>query len=573
MSRPSLHGKRDLRHIPYLPGDEDGLDERSATARRALTDVLDSGLRRTNEAFWTHVERNGNGLAKTLDTYLQFRPRPYEFSGDETNMSSTEAEEDELGKKVFLTLLRLVNDGSRERSRLTADERRRIILKYSLVDVPKIIDLSVLYGRCDRDLVREVIDGGVKLLPTLIDDFIETGVIMEKNLKEMSDRGISATKGGELAPEDLLELLSYFHDVAVSLTSLSVVYPEAGAWLCQKGNLVRALEIIRDDVVTHFENATEDMRSLNLVRESASAAISCLRGEKATPREIQVGTSSEYIGIASSIVSVIESVKMVLPDLGIGFLKACVDHFGPNAELIVQNIFDNSLPQNLSCLDRTLGWPPLNTKSLKRTLPKLGEAIGKGTKQMGFELTADEKRQVLTAAAELEYEDEYDDSFDDLPVKVANTALGIDEIEAGNANVRSTGAVKRTFYILDEKVYHSYKEGAEKIAAESAAEAAAMAAAKAKREKSEIGGLGAGGNKARFSADFVPNAKAAPFAPKPTGAAPAAAEQGPRNVSGAHESAQSRKSGGKATRGLTAKDFAHKHHNQRAKAAKKNMLL
>ena len=67
MSRPSLHGNRDLRHIPYLPGDEDGLDERSALARRALTDVLDSGLRKTNEAFWTLVERN------EIDPTLTFR--------------------------------------------------------------------------------------------------------------------------------------------------------------------------------------------------------------------------------------------------------------------------------------------------------------------------------------------------------------------------------------------------------------------------------------------------------------------------------------------------------------------
>ena len=123
-------------------------------------------------------------------------------------------------------------------------------------------------------------------MPTLIDDFIETGVIMEKNLNEMSERGISATKGGGLAPDDLLESLSYFHDVAVSLTSLSVVYPEAGVWLCQKGNLVRALEIVRDDVVTHFQTATQDKRSLNLVKESASAAIRGLRGEKAAPKEV-----------------------------------------------------------------------------------------------------------------------------------------------------------------------------------------------------------------------------------------------------------------------------------------------
>ena len=138
---------------------------------------------------------------------------------------------------------------------------------------------------------------------------------------------------------------------------------------------------------------------------------------------------------------------MVLPDLGIGFLKACVDHFGPNAELIVQNIFENS-PYESELSRPTLGWPPLDTKFSNKLFPKLGRSDWKRNKAGWFLNSLLMKRGKCLAAAELEYEDEYDDSFDDLPIKVANTALGIDEIEAGNANsVRRSGKTNVLFWM------------------------------------------------------------------------------------------------------------------------------
>jgi activating signal cointegrator complex subunit 2 len=183
-----------------------------------------------------------------------------------------------LGRKVFLTMLRLVNDGARERSCLTLEERRQAVLKHNLIDVPKLIDLTVIYGSDNRDLVHEVLENAVKLLPTLEDDFGRTGLMIEKNLKDMAARVTPAAEANELPPDGLSESLSYFHDVAISLVSLVTVYPEAAEWLRRDGNLTGALEKIRSMVLSSFQSmATCDSDSLDTVRGSLGAAISFLR--------------------------------------------------------------------------------------------------------------------------------------------------------------------------------------------------------------------------------------------------------------------------------------------------------
>ena len=181
----------------------------------------------------------------------------------------------------------------------------------------------------------------------------------------------------------------------------------------------------------------------------------------------------------------------------------------------------------------------------------------------------EDKKRVLKAARNLEYEDEYDDSFDDLPVQVANVTLGTDELEDGDGRKERANASKRVFYVADGKVYHSHKAGAEKIFAHSAEEASTIALAQEKTKRNEIEGLGAGGNKSRFDSAFTPSTSAVPFTPRGLSTSASAKEQ-PRANGGAGRGG--RGSGGRQTRGLTAKDFTHKHHNQKAKAAKKAAL-
>ena len=201
----------------------------------------------------------------------------------------------------------------------------------------------------------------------------------------------------------------------------------------------------------------------------------------------------------------------------------------------------------------------------------LGPSINK--RDIDIELSAEDKKRILMVARDLEYEDEYDDSFDELPIHISSTA--VDEMEGGEANgenTRRSNASKKVFYLIDGKVYHSHKAGAVKVFASSAEEASQMAAEAASIKEGEIEGLGAGGNRAKFATGFVPSKSAAPFVPRAAieSASKPKTQGGGESTGGPGRGrGRGRGSGGRATRGLTAKDFTHKHHNQKAKAAKK----
>lgn len=68
---------------------------------------------------------------------------------------------------------------------------------------------------------------------------------------------------------------------------------------------------------------------------------------------------------AAELDSLLSSVRDLLPDLGEGFLLACLDEYDYDSELVINNILEERLSPSLSALDRTMPRPP------KETLPQL----------------------------------------------------------------------------------------------------------------------------------------------------------------------------------------------------------
>jgi len=574
---PTPSGRLSSDYVTYLPGDDDDLSEGGGKARRVLSEALGNVLRRTSEAFWSHVAREGAHLGKSVDTYLQFKTRAFEWEAAHEGISTRAASTlvaDELERRVFMTLLRLVNDGTRERTSISEDERSRLIVKFGLIDVAKLIDVAVLYGKENPELVHELFEGAKKLLPTLMDDFARAGKDIEDNLHEMASRITSASLQGEISIEGIDEILLYVLDIAFSLLSLQKAYPEAWDWISQRANLRQRLDSIRTEVLSSFRSVMDDPEGLNAFQEKLDAIVAGLQGADSLVVAKQDTTNDEYVGIPPTSAEVIQGIRTIFPDLGIGFAKACVDHYGLNAELIVQNLFENSLPVNLSMMDRKLGWPPHSVRSLgssgqnssskptpKDSTVKRGYYLArKVNREVDLEHSAADKRAMM-AMLELEYEDEYDDSFDDLPV--SNISLSTEDVDAntgGNGNSRAT---KSIFYVLDGKVYNAPRDNAKKILAINAEEASRIVISNEMSSKLEIEGLGAGGNKARFAPDFVHNAQ---------GEHTNNTRKTGLESSGKQGHGTGRVRGGRSTRGLTTKDFAHKHHNQKAKAAKKHAI-
>lgn len=63
--------------------------------------------------------------------------------------------------------------------------------------------------------------------------------------------------------------------------------------------------------------------------------------------------------------SLLSSIQDLLPDLGEGFLLACLEEYDYNSELVINNILEDHLSPHLTQLDRTMPRPP------KETLPEL----------------------------------------------------------------------------------------------------------------------------------------------------------------------------------------------------------
>lgn len=57
---------------------------------------------------------------------------------------------------------------------------------------------------------------------------------------------------------------------------------------------------------------------------------------------------------AGELESLLYHIRELLPDLGEGFILACLEEYGYNSELVINNILEDKLSPSLDKLDRTM---------------------------------------------------------------------------------------------------------------------------------------------------------------------------------------------------------------------------
>ncbi|KAK3907745.1 Activating signal cointegrator 1 complex subunit 2 [Frankliniella fusca] len=70
-----------------------------------------------------------------------------------------------------------------------------------------------------------------------------------------------------------------------------------------------------------------------------------------TSSKSSLGTSSKPHGV--ELDSLVTEVKDILPDLGDGFVKRCLDHFNYQSEAVINALLEDNLPEALRSLDRS----------------------------------------------------------------------------------------------------------------------------------------------------------------------------------------------------------------------------
>ncbi|XP_040859389.1 activating signal cointegrator 1 complex subunit 2 isoform X10 [Ochotona curzoniae] len=410
-------------------------------------------------------------LQKCLDSYLRYVPRKF----DEWVAPSPEVADMEkhLHRSVFLTFLRMSTHKESKEHFLSPAAFGEILYNNFLFDIPKILDLCVLFGKGNSPLLQKMIGNIFAQQPSYYNDLDETmPTILQvfSNILQhcgLQGEGASTTpqkleERGRLTPSDmpLLELkdiVLYLCDTCTTLWAFLDIFPLAcqtfqkhdfcyrllgDLWQRLSHSRKKLMEIFHailnqicllpilesgsDNVQSFIEEFLQIFSSLlqekrflrdydalfpvaediSLLQQASSvldetrtayilqAVESAWEGverQKATgtgdssvaedlngesngvtattetisekPPHPDNSEEEECLGATAApatsvsgveLDSLISQVKDLLPDLGEGFILACLEHYHYDSEQVINNILEQRLAPALSQLDRSL---------------------------------------------------------------------------------------------------------------------------------------------------------------------------------------------------------------------------
>ncbi|XP_065745413.1 activating signal cointegrator 1 complex subunit 2 isoform X9 [Phocoena phocoena] len=424
---------------------------------------LKTGKLRTSPALVVFDET----LQKCLDSYLHYVPRKF----DEWVAPAPEVVDMEkrLHRSVFLTFLRMSTHKESKDHFISPSAFGEILYNNFLFDIPKILDLCVLFGKGNSPLLQKMIGNIFLQQPSYYNDLDETmPTILQvfSNILQhcgLQGDGACATpqkleERGRLTPSDmpLLELkdiVLYLCDTCTTLWAFLDIFPLAcptfqkhdfcyrllgDLWqrlshsrkklleifhillnqicllpvlesscdniqgfieeflqifssLLQEKRFLRDYDVlfpVADDIslLQQASSALDETRTAYILQAVESAWEGVDRRKATNAKDPPVAENPNGVVVAAEAVSrpsslpqnseeeeclgaaaapgpavcgveldsLISQVKDLLPDLGEGFILACLEHYSYDPEQVINNILEGRLAPALSQLDRGL---------------------------------------------------------------------------------------------------------------------------------------------------------------------------------------------------------------------------
>ncbi len=452
----------------FLPPDNDSMT--NGTVISHLNSQLEKFLNSSPEEFKI-VLRQDSSILKTLDSYLQYRQRPFDKAVD----IQPSREEDDLAKQIFLLLMRI------------SSLKEKAVTRF--FTVPRIIDIATLFAPTNKLLVANLFENVYEVVPEIFTtELNEAFRVISNNFTSLVNSSNSST---EVSKDDVLR---YLWDAARSLVLFINALPfddekKRGTW-CEK-SFVDSVGAVIDHLNSKNHGDNEAL---------AKVVLKSFEGLRRV-----VGSDITILpSISKEAKSVIDEIRSILPDYSEEFLLECTNIYGFNAERIMQHILEEDVPKELFAEKKEViqQQQPVPKQQQRQTTSFLN------TKAEGFYVSRPKKftteaKNVLDKSSRSNkeavlrlrlYEDEYDDSFDDLPPPPPNATEKLEE-DADDPEESKLGEEKM-FWYFEGRVYNAPKQGAKVIKARSPMEASHIAATQIESEKTF--GLGEGGNKAVF---------------------------------------------------------------------------
>ncbi|XP_058546759.1 activating signal cointegrator 1 complex subunit 2 isoform X2 [Neofelis nebulosa] len=456
---PALHPeqKADRYFVLYKPPPKDNIPalvEEYLERATFVANDLDWLLALPHDKFWCQVIFDET-LQKCLDSYLRYVPRKF----DEWVAPAPEVVDMQkrLHRSVFLTFLRMSTHKESKDHFISPSAFGEILYNNFLFDIPKILDLCVLFGKGNSPLLQKMIGNIFIQQPSYYNDLDET---MPTILQELKDIVLylcdtcttlwafldifplacqtfqkhdfcyrlasfyeiaipeleSAIKKRRLEDSKLLgdlwqrlshsrkKLLEIFHILMNQICLLPVLESSCDniqgfieEFLQIFSSLLQEKRFLRDydtlfpvaDDVSLLQQASavlDETRTAYIlqavesawegvdrrkptdakdppVAEDPNGVIAMVEPVSGPFSHLENSEEEECMGAAAplgppvcgvELDSLISQVKDLLPDLGEGFILACLEHYSYNPEQVINNILEERLAPALSQLDRSL---------------------------------------------------------------------------------------------------------------------------------------------------------------------------------------------------------------------------
>ncbi|XP_037536040.1 activating signal cointegrator 1 complex subunit 2 [Nematolebias whitei] len=174
---PALHPdrKEERCFVPYRPPPEGGSPaevEEFLERARFIVEDLEWLLALPHDRFWCQVVFD-ESLQTCLDSYLRHAPRGLDLNPLPASPAAG-AVQRAVHRAVFLTFLRMSTHKESKENFFTPAVFAEIIYNNFLFDIPKILDLCVLFGKGNGPLLQKMIENVFGQQPAYFSDLSET---------------------------------------------------------------------------------------------------------------------------------------------------------------------------------------------------------------------------------------------------------------------------------------------------------------------------------------------------------------------------------------------------------------
>ncbi|XP_022098496.1 activating signal cointegrator 1 complex subunit 2-like [Acanthaster planci] len=359
VTKPALDScwMEEVEFLVYQPPPPEGCDAASREEWQEMMGYIEEDLhwllKLPHHKFWSQVVYD-HSLQQCLDSYLREAPRTFDPMTSLPDDFTTRQRS--VHKLVFLTFLRMATCKETKESFITPSVFGDIIYENFLFDIAKLMELCVLYGGGNSDLLAKMVGNIFKNQPKYKDDLIAViptivqcfDNILEKcGLKAVSDTLPEAPQARILhtmPDNELGDIIHYLTDSALSILSFLEIYPE-GAWAFHKHSFVLKVAAFVETFLPALERAMKErqwaepskkklfQKHLKLGKVSLARVCQCIVTRCYIQPIVEGGRRMTFLGLVEDY---LELMSSLLSDKHFLSVFARQYHIGEDLDVVLQ---------------------------------------------------------------------------------------------------------------------------------------------------------------------------------------------------------------------------------------------